>query len=570
MLKTLKISNLALIEDVEIEFNKGLNILSGETGAGKSIILNSLNLLIGEQAKTELIRTGAEKTEIQAVFDISAYPFLKEYLKNEFGIETDENILIIDREITIEKASSAFVNNKRVLIQTLKSLGKFLIDIHGQHQHQSLFDKTLHLRFLDQYAGISSILKEYQDEFQKAVVLNKKLKEKLILEDEKEKIYHFNHTVMNEIREAGLKMNEEEELDEELNRLGHFQEVKDSLEKAFSVIYKSDKSAFALLQSGHGHLEKIKDKEKEVKKVLPFLQDALLKLEPVVDFLRSYKEEINFSPEKMDQVSKRLQLIKSLKKRFNLSDIQAILTYQNTLETEISKIEKNKEEIEELEKQINEIRNDLGKKALEISKKRLEAASKLEEAIENELRFLGMEKVHFKVLFEYLEDEDGKLILEDGRRVKISRDGIEKVEFLISPNLGEDLKPLIKIASGGELSRIMLSIKNILSKIDPILTLVFDEIDTGIGGETGFAVGKKLKEISFNKQVICITHLPQIASKGNYHYKVEKRENNERTITVIYALNEKQRIEEISRMLSGDSYTETSLQHAKEFLLNNT
>jgi len=259
-------------------------------------------------------------------------------------------------------------------------------------------------------------------------------------------------------------------------------------------------------------------------------------------------------------------LLSFFKTKYNKKNVEELMAYRQELEQEILKMTQNKDEIEKLEQQIDQIRNELGQQALDISRKRKSAALELEDAIEQELSFLGIKRAKFSIQFDYIEDLDGKIVLDDGRKVKLSKDGIERIEFLISPNLGEELKPLIKIASGGEISRIMLSIKNILRKIDPMLTLVFDEIDSGIGGETAFAVGKKLKEISRDKQVICITHLAQIASMADFHYKVQKVEEHNRTKTIISPLQDDAKIMEISRMLSGDNITEITIQHAKELL----
>lgn len=565
MLKSLKITNIALIEDVEISFGPKLNILSGETGAGKSIILNSLFLILGDQAKTELIRTGEEKARVHAVFDISAYPELILYLEKDLGIAMPEPLLIIDREIDSQKGSAAFINNQRVLLSTLKTLGVFLVDIHGQHQNQSLLDKSNHLKLLDKYANLEEEVKEYRLGFQKAMVLNRELKERQKKEEEKEKSEDYFRFSLKEIEKANLKEGEEEELDAELKKLSFFEEIKNTLQESFEMLFDNENSALTLLQKTLGLFEKIKDKELQIKSVLPFLQDSLLKLEPVVDFLKTYKEQVSFSPQKMQEISLRLEKIRDLKAKYGKS-IGDIFLYAKNLTKELEEIEKNQEIIEELESNIEILRQDLAKKALKISFMRQNTAYKLEQAIEHELYFLGMEKAKIKISFDFLTDPDGKVKDEQGNTYKLSKDGIERVEFLISPNLGETAKPLNKIASGGELSRIMLSIKNILRKIDPIISLVFDEVDAGIGGKTALAVGEKLKEIAQDKQALCITHLPQIACMGDNHYKVEKIEENQRTKTIIYALSDDDRVEEISRMLSGDTLTDISLEHARQFL----
>lgn len=569
MLKSVKISNIALIEDVEISLNKGLNIISGETGAGKSIILNSLNLILGEQAKLDLIRSGKENAKIQAIFDISADDELKSFLKENIGIDTDEDLLIIDREISLDKGSGAFINNQRVLVQTLKAIGKYLIDMHGQHQNQSLFDKNQHLKLLDRYAGLDEDIKLYRREFQNAIILNKELKLKIQLEEEKEKVFQFSTYALEEIQKADLKSGEEDELNERLKRLNNAHDIKDSLEQCFTLLYKSENSVITNLQRIQSLLERHQENEREIKKVIPFLNDSILKLEPVTDFLNSQKDSVEYSPQEIEKITRRLDEINHIKKKYGPS-FEDVIAYEKKLQDDVSLMGRNKEDIEQLEEKINVIIEKLGDLALRISEKRRSSASLLKESIEEELAFLGMGKAKFQVEFSFLEDENGKVELPDGKKVRLSKDGIEKIEFLISSNLGEDFKPLAKVASGGEISRIMLSVKNILRKIDPILTLVFDEVDAGIGGETAFAVGKKLKEIAKDKQIICITHLAQIASMGLYQYKVEKFEEQGRTKTIIRSLSHDERIKEISRMLSGEQLSDLSLEHARAFLEQNS
>lgn len=567
MLKNLKISNIKLIEDVDISFEAGLNIISGETGAGKSIILNSLNLILGEQARSDLIRSGAAKARIEAIFDISGYEDLITYLRDEAGIPCEENLLLITREID-EKGSNVFVNQSRVLIQTLKQIGSFLVDLHGQNQHQSLFDRNNHLRLLDRYAGLEEDLRSYRQEFQKALQLNKELKELKNMESQKERLIQFNEFALNEIRSVKLKVGEYEELEEEQKRLLHYQEIYEVVAQAYYLFYGSEQSALSALQKTGDLLEKIQDKEKDALRALPFLKQALISLEPVKDFLRAAHDRSDFSPERLEAVSRRLEIYRALQNKYD-KNVSELIDYSLHLEAELEKVEQSQGAIEELEKKIDLLREKLSKMALGLSAKRRAAARKMEKAIETELAFLSMPRARVEVLFEHLEDPEGKILLEDGKRVKLSRDGIERLEFMLSPNLGEKPKPLMKIASGGELSRIMLSIKNILRKIDPIITLVFDEIDAGIGGETAFAVGKKLKEISKDKQVLCITHLAQIASMGDFQFKVDKMEEEGRTKTIIAKLTQEERIKEISRMLSGENLTDTSLEHAREFLKSN-
>ncbi|HOJ49306.1 MAG TPA: DNA repair protein RecN [Spirochaetota bacterium] len=561
MLKRLKIKNIAIIEDVEIEFDSGFNVITGETGAGKSIIVNSISFLLGEQIRSDVIRGGENYAKIEAVFEIefSKNKKLKEKLES-FGIDTSENVIIIEREVDKEKGSKAFINNKRVLVQTLKDVTKNIIDFHGQHQNQSLLEPENHIDILDSYGRINEI-KEYKKLFNEAISLKKEYK--LILESEKEqeRFYDFAKYAIDEIDSAKLKENEDVELKDRLDVLINIQNIYEKFNEVVNLI-TGDDSAIFKLKKADSILESIKDKEKGIKKILPFLKDSIIKLEPVIDYLKSFKYE--FDPNEIKSITERIEIIDTLKRKYG-NTINDILNHRNELEKKILNVEASRERLNELERLMEKNIEKLKEIGLIIHNKRKDVAKVFEENVKNEFNFLNMENSRIKVEFEFIEDNEGKIDIE-GKKVRLSKNGVAAPIFLISTNKGEDFKHLNKIASGGEISRIMLALKSVLRMVDPVPIMVFDEIDAGIGGNTAFSVGEKLKQISSEKQVICITHLPQIASKADKHFKVEKIEKDGRTNTIIRELNGDEVVEEISRLLSGDKLKHVSIEHAKEFI----
>jgi len=560
MLKRLKIKNIAIIEDVEIEFGPGLNIITGETGAGKSIILNSISFLLGEQIRSEVIRTGENTARIEVIFEIDFRKNRIKSLLDEFGIDTSENLLIIEREVDRNKGSKAFINNKRVLVQTLREVSKNIIDFHGQHQNQSLLDNNNHVEILDSYGNITEI-NEYQSLFKTAINLKKEYNILLESEKEQEKFYDFAKYAIEEIEKANLNPGEEDELKEKLDMLLNIQTIHDKFEESLNLLQGED-SAISKLKRVDLLFEQIKEKERGIKKVLPFLKDAIIKLEPVVDYLKSFN--FDFDPSEIKRITDRLELIETLKRKYG-SSIEEILKHKDELEKKISNIQASKDRMLELEELIEKNIQNLRQLGLKIHQKRKEVAKIFEENVNKELSFLNMENSRIKVDFNFIEDEDGKVEI-DGKKVRLTKNGPATPVFVISTNKGEDFKNLSKIASGGEISRIMLALKSVLRKADPIPVMVFDEIDSGVGGNTAFSIGEKLKELSHEKQIICITHLAQIASKSDKHFKVEKIETENRTKTVIKELTEEQKVEEISRLLSGDKLKHVSIEHAREFL----
>jgi DNA repair protein RecN (Recombination protein N) len=563
MLLNLKISNVALIEDIEIQFIKGLNILSGETGAGKSIILDSLSLILGEMGRTDFIRHNKDEAKIHALFDIEGDLFIKNYLKDSLGIETPENLLIIERHIFREKPTVALINHQRVLVQALKDLGVYLIDIHSQHQNQQLFHISQHIRILDRYAHIENLVKDYQQTFEKAVAVRKEIEEIRQKNSQIKEMEQFYEFTLNELTKANLQNGELEELEEDIIFLSNLESIKQKINRAYNLLYHDDNSAITQLQYVKDILADLVSEIKELQELPSLVEESLVKLEPVLDLVKIYREKQSISPEDLDNKKNRYHFLKNLESKYKKS-IKELITYKQELEEMMGKMSGESQEALLLKK--GELLEELIQKSAVISAKRIEVSKKLEENIQKELLFLKLNDVQFKVSFSHIEDENGNVVLPSGKRIRLLKDGLEKVEFLISFNRGQDLKPLTKIASGGEVSRVMLALKNIFHQIDVVATQVFDEIDTGIGGETAFAMAQKLKEMAHYKQLICITHLAQIAAMGELQYQVKKIVEDNQTQTIIVPLSEQERVNEISRMLSGDLISEASIKHAKELL----
>ncbi len=565
MLQSLHIKNLYLIDELDIEFGEGLNIFTGETGAGKSIIMDSIGLIIGEKAETNVIREGFQKGFVEAIFNISKIPELKSMLE-EKGIPIEDNTLIIKREISIDGKNKAFINMSTVILSTLKEVGEYLLDISGQHQHHSLLRVSNHIKLLDSYSKLDTLISEFKSIWNGYLSKKERLNELIEAEKEKERILDMSQFAIDEIEESKLKEGEEQELVEELSFLTNYQKLVNATDICYNNIYEESNSIIPLTEVVINELEKVTHIDNRLIKILEEAREALYKFESVRDFLRGYKDNLEFSPERIEEINERLNLISNLKKKYGGS-ITKVLEYKNYCFNVIKQIEKNEEEINSLEKELKDMETIISEKALNLSRKRIMSSKELKQRVIQELAYLGMEKAIFEVEFRYIEDQNSFLKIKD-KGVKIEENGIDRVEFTISTNPGESPKPLAKIASGGELSRIMLAIKIILINSDNIGTVIFDEVDVGIGGEAAIKVGNKIKEMSKSTMVICITHLPQIASKGDNNYAVEKIQKDERTITIVTKLDNENLIKEIARMLGGNNVSEITLQHAKELISN--
>ncbi len=557
MLRELHIKNLILIDEMYIEFTSGLNILTGETGAGKTALIEAVNLLLGERGDSTMIRSGRNEAEVQGLFAVA--PSRLENQSGLKGLIGEDDELIVIRKISKEGKSRSYVNGNLVNLSVLKELGNLLIDIHGQHDHQSLLRIQSHLGFLDQYGGLE--LLDLRSDFTRAsgelkaeIELVKKLSDSSLERAKEQELLRFQ---IDEIKGATLKEGEEEALLQEAQLLRNSERVMEALLKAKSTISSDNEgSVLERLKLSNLSLAKVSSLEPRLAQASERLEGVAFELEDLAAELRSLSEEFAHNPTRLGEVEDRLAAISALKKKYGRS-IKEIIDFSLTAQEKLGKIDDSDERLTALKESIDSKSKTLYSLGLELSKKRREAAERFEAEVIGHLRELNMAKIRFKVAIETL-GQDNLLLLSSG---------VDRVEFLISPNPGEILRPLAKIASGGEISRVMLALKIALAKVDEIETLIFDEIDSGVGAVTAGYVGEKLSLLSKSHQIISVTHLPQIAAYGDLHYRVFKEEEAGTTKTRVDNLSFDDRIDEIARMLGGKgSPTDLSKEHARELL----
>lgn len=550
MLLELHIKNFALIDSADLKFEKGLNILTGETGAGKSIVIDSVNFIMGDKQSRDIIRTGAESAYVEGVFDANSEE--TSHILQENGID-EEDVLIISREINQNGRSISRINGKTVTVSLLKQIMKYIIDIHGQHQHQSLLDEQNHIQILDSFCGsnIIEIKKQYKALYEQIKEIENQIDRINLDEKYRQRKLELLSYQINEINEAKLKLNEDEELYKKKEVLANAEKIYSSLSLAYNILYSAEEqsSSYDGIGSSIGYLEGIEKYDEKLKNIRNELEDVYYSLEGIVDEIREYKDNIDFEPDVLNQVELRLDLINNLKMKYGNS-IEEILAYCERSSSELNELVNNNQTIDKLNQKKKDGYIKLNKLAEDISRIRKEVAVKLGNRIEEELRYLGMDKASFKIVV-----EDNENLNEDGKN---------KVYFMMTANIGEPLKPLSKVASGGELSRIMLAIKSVIADVDSIPTLIFDEIDTGISGRAAQAVAEKMCLISKNHQILCVTHLPQIASMADVHFKIEKNIIDGKTYTNVLKLNNKGQTEELARMLGGAILTDLTRKHSTE------
>ncbi len=553
MLQSILIKNFALIEEMRIDYAPDFNVLTGETGAGKSIIIDAVTILLGGRAQTEMVRTGAEKCLIEGVFSLPphhpAYGIL-----SDLGIEAEDDYLVLSREISLNGKNTCRVNGRIVTLGNYRLLGGGLVDIHGQHDHQSLLQPEKHLFILDNLGGPEHLarVKEVREKYEKWLSLKKELSYLREKEHERLQKIDFLTYQINEIKEAKLKPGEDVELGREATRLANGEKIANFINTAYNQLFSGERG-----QSAYDLLSKALDNLQEVNRLDPFLENFLQQLETclyvieeVAAELRNYRDNIEFSPARLEQVEKRLQYLKDLTKKYGPS-LEDVIVYAEKAELELKNWVGSEERAAELENLVNSAWKLYESGAQKLTTARKKLALQLEEKVIRELKELAMPHANFSVTF--LPGEPGPL-------------GMEKIEFYISPNPGEPLLPVAKIASGGELSRIMLALKTITAHLDDVGTLIFDEIDSGIGGKAAQKVAEKLERISKSQQVICVTHSPLIAALADHHLLLEKKVEGGRTRTTVKILSEQERVDEISRMLGGDNQTADLRKHALQIL----
>lgn len=556
MLEELVVRNYALIEELNIQFARGLNILTGETGAGKSILIGALGLLAGLKADVDSIRSGGDELMVSGIVNIEAIPEALSLLK-EHGIEPESGSIIIRRAVKKNGRSSIFIQSSPVTRKVLHELSGLLFDLHGQHEHQSLLEVENHRKLLDRYGGLESGVDSFKTAYTGLIKLRERYSELLVNEQDQLREIDLLKFSIKEIEEASLKVGEEEELEEEQKIMVNHEKLFRALEDAYSSISENRGGAVAGLSRGRQYLSEAFEIDKSLGGLQKQLNNVYYELEDLTQSIRSYRAGIKFDPQRLEVVAERLAVIHRLKKKY-APGIEEILHHCRLCEEKLERIENLEEEKESVAKAVAELEMEVKHKAQELSSDRNSASAILQGKVEKELQQLGMPKAHFKVKVHERRNKDGKLVY--------NLTGKDRVEFLIAPNPGEPFKQLVQIASGGEISRVMLAIKSVLAESDHVSSLVFDEVDAGIGGEVALSVGRHLKGLSASKQILCITHLATIAAQADNHIKVEKIGRSGRTIIRVEAVNGESRREEIARMLAGDKSGEASLRHADELL----
>jgi DNA repair protein RecN (Recombination protein N) len=565
MLTQIEIKNIALIDNISIELGEGLNILTGETGAGKSIIIDSITAVLGSRVSKDIIRTGADKASIQAVFHVD-YEKLSDVLES-IGVDVEEDgTLILSREFNISGKNTCRVNGKLVTVSVLKEIGERIIDFHGQHDNQSLIKVENHIELLDLFGGekIRNLKQKYSELLADYKALKNKIKQLSVGIGEREKKIDILKYQIDEIKQSELKPGEEEELNKKRDILANSEEILSSLSYAYQVLYLGNNiktPVFDNLNEAISEMRKIGKFNDKYMHLADRLEDVYYQIEDITHELRKERDIIEFDPALLDKIEERISLIYKLKRKYGNS-IKEILEYCSGLEFELEEILKSEETVSHLNAQLGKIESKLFKIAESINAERINAAKVLETKIGSDLNDLDMKKARFKVYIEFDKEFDSK------KERKFLENGLDKVEFLISPNAGEPMKPLSKIASGGEMSRIMLAIKTILANVDNIPTMVFDEIDSGVSGKASARIGEKLSFISRNHQVICVTHLAQIACMADNHYLIEKKSDGQKTRTMVRKLEGDQIIDEVARILGGVSISDITRKHAQEMLYN--
>jgi len=550
MIENLQIKNVALIEKIDVDFTAGLNILSGETGAGKSILIDSINFLMGNRIGKDFIRTGEYEAEVSGVF------FLSENADKikELGVEVDDDSLIlINRKINTAGKGSIRINGRTTTLSVLKEISQYLIDFHGQHEHQSLLKASKHIELLDRFCGteFEEIKVNLKDNLKEHKEISEKIAKLSGGDMDKNSKIDFLKFQIDEIEDANLKENEEDELLADRKLLSNMENVIQQASKVLGLLYSGDNddSAIDKLHMASELILEIGESDADAENFSETIQEITAELEGFIRQVRKYHSNLEDDPERLQEVNERLELISKLKRKYG-KDIMEILTFYKKATEEYEFLINSAELLLEYEEKQIKILEKIKESCVKLNKIRLKNAKIIEEQIENHLKDLGMKNAEFKINIETLEE--------------FNQNGNNRVEFLITPNAGEPLKQLAKIASGGEMSRIMLSLKTVLASVDSIGTFIFDEIDAGVSGRTAQMVAEKLAVLASFKQILCITHLPQIAAMSDSHYLIEKSTVNNNTKTSISKLEENGVITEVARLIGGATITENTLNAAKE------
>lgn len=551
MLKHLSISNYALIDQLELDLSANLNMMTGETGAGKSIIIGAVSLVLGERADTSALRDAESKCVVEATFDLTSFDFKEFFKENDLDYEDQT---IIRREINPQGKSRAFINDTPVNLNTLKGISSQLVDVHSQHQTLKLKDAQFRLSLLDACADTSGLLVKYRIQFNQYFQYKTKLNSLLSKEAASKRDEDYLRFQFDELDEAKLMIGEDGSIESELSSLTHAEDIKVNLGKSAYLLNEGENNIIQNLEECVSLLKETSKYSEAYQSLKERLESALIEIKDIARETDLSQENLNYDPERITELSQRLDTINHLLNKHRLSNVEELLALQEELDGKLQEIDNYDEVIEKTRKELAATEKRVREIALELTKKRKLVSKDLEKRVEGILQKLGMPNATFRVDMEQLEEP--------------GPNGVDSVEFRFSANKGEETKDIQKVASGGELSRLMLALKSILSGMKNLPTVIFDEIDTGVSGSIADKMGVIISDIAKGMQVICITHLPQIASKGNFHLYVYKEENAKKTFTRIKPLNQEERILEIAKMLSSETPTQAALDNAKELLVN--
>ena len=563
MLQELSIRNFAIIDDLHIKFSQGLSILSGETGAGKSIIVNAVNLLLGSRSTSKLIRTGCEAAELEALFAIASGSKAADSM-GDHGYSPDEGLLI-RRVLSRKERHSVYINGRLANMQILSSITENLASISGQHAHQKLLKEEQQLLILDQFGGLTALREGVYQGFHEMLPLIRKLKELKATQDRRNEQIELLKFQRDEIRVASVLPGEDALLEQEQRRLQHGEMLYQAVDESVRELYTEQGAVVERLGEVKKRIEQICTIDPALASKSEAIAQAIIQLEDTTQELQTYLNAVEIDEKRLEEVGNRLYTLQRLKRKYGGS-LGEVLSYLEGIDGELAKIGNIAENIAETESEIDKLHGRLSETAKDLSKKRKRAAGALAAKVIEELSTLGMEGTRFEISLS--KDDAGhgtdpNLVTEGAA---LSESGIDVATFMIAPNVGEALKPLASIVSGGELSRVVLSLKAILAATESVETVIFDEVDSGIGGSVAEVVGRKLSDLAGHCQTICITHLPQIARFGDHQFSISKQVEKGRTRTTIKPLNSKERVKEIARMLGGEKVTQTTLKHAEEML----
>ena len=550
MLAELYIENLAVIEKASIRFTKDLNVFTGETGAGKSILINGINAILGQRITKDIVRTGADKAVITAAFTDVSDECVQMLEQGGFGI--DDGQLFLEREVRSDGGSVARINNRPVNISLLRQIGEMLVNIHGQHDNQILLSADKHIKILDSYAEAQEMLEDYQQSFHKLQKLAKQINQLKMNDKQKQFRISELYDICNEIENLDLKQDEDKLIENELALSKNAVALSEAIYASNTIIAGNDDTSGVIenVSLANDSIEEYSDIMPEISALSERLSSAKIELQDISQELDSILDKLNVDPKRYDWLNQRSDDIRRICKKYGpeLSDVFRTLEDSRK---ELDSLENSEQDIQRLENEKKELLTDVSRKAMELSKFRKDAAERFVEQVTGELEFLNMPNVR---------------IVVDNKPGKLTVNGLDNIEFLISANIGEEPRPLAKIASGGELSRIMLALKNVIAEKDSINTLVFDEIDTGVSGRAAQKIGMKLKQIAKFRQVLCVTHLAQIAVMADNHMLIEKSIIGERTVTTVKTLDEDQRRYEVARIMGGDNITPLLLENAGQLI----